>query len=58
MDDRELQNDALSHIRRESLDLYNRIHSIAEDCEFVGMMRHAYPDLPILRELINWRLKT
>ena len=41
---------ALAHIRRESLDLYNRLHSIAEDVEFVNTVVNAYPDLPVLRE--------
>lgn len=26
---------ALAHLRKESLDVYNRLHSIAEDAEFV-----------------------
>lgn len=49
-----LQNDtrlsALHHLRKESLDIYNRLHSIAEDIEFVKSVRAAYPHLPILRE--------
>ncbi|KAI0724161.1 tRNA A64-2'-O-ribosylphosphate transferase [Fomitopsis betulina] len=47
-----LQNDtrlsALHHLRKESLDIYNRLHSIAEDIEFVKSVRAAYPHLPIL----------
>ncbi|KAJ3552576.1 hypothetical protein NM688_g4083 [Phlebia brevispora] len=42
---------ALAHIRRESLDLYNRLHSIAEDVQFVTSVAEAYPDLPILPNL-------
>lgn len=41
---------ALNHLRKESLDIYNRLHSIAEDIEFVKSVRAAYPHLPILRE--------
>lgn len=41
---------ALAHIRRESLDLYNRVRSIAEDVEFVNTISQVYPSLPILRE--------
>ena len=40
---------ALAHIRRESLDLFNRLHSIAEDVQFVDAVVDAYPDLPVLR---------
>ncbi|CCM05216.1 uncharacterized protein FIBRA_07426 [Fibroporia radiculosa] len=43
--------DALSHIRKESMDTYNRIHSIAEDVNFVSEIHAAYSDLPVLREL-------
>lgn len=39
----------LAHLRRESLDVYNRLHSIAEDISFVETVRRTYPDLPILR---------
>ncbi len=39
---------ALAHIRRESLDVFNRIHSVAEDVQFVRAVAAAY-DLPILR---------
>lgn len=49
-----LRNDpqvsALNHLRKESLDIYNRLHSIAEDIEFVKSVRAAYPHLPVLRE--------
>lgn len=45
-----IENQALAHIRKESLDLYNRVHSIAEDCEFVKAVRIAYQDLPLVRE--------
>lgn len=44
------QASALSHLRKESLDIYNRLHSIAEDIEFVKSVRAAYKHLPILRE--------
>ncbi|EPT00399.1 hypothetical protein FOMPIDRAFT_150630 [Fomitopsis schrenkii] len=39
---------ALNHLRKESLDIYNRLHSIAEDIEFVKSVRAAYPHLPVL----------
>ena len=45
----DFQAQALAHIRRESLDLYNRLHSIAEDVDFVRAVKEAYHDLPILR---------
>lgn len=44
-------NEALAHLRRESLDIYNRVHSIAEDCEFVKAVSKAYPDLPVVPNL-------
>jgi hypothetical protein len=40
---------ALAHIRKESLDLYNRIHSIAEDVAFVAQVYSHFQRLPILR---------
>jgi tRNA A64-2'-O-ribosylphosphate transferase len=39
----------LEHVRKESLDIYNRLHSIAEDAKFVQEVRDAYPELPVLR---------
>ncbi|THG99141.1 hypothetical protein EW026_g3137 [Hermanssonia centrifuga] len=41
----------LSHIRKESLDVYNRVHSIAEDVLFITATSRVYPDLPILPNL-------
>ena len=40
---------ALAHIRRESLDVFNRLHSVAEDVRFVRAVAEAYPGLPVLR---------
>jgi len=39
---------ALNHLRKESLDIYNRLHSIAEDIDFVKTVRSTYQYLPIL----------
>jgi len=41
---------AFSELRKESQDLYNRIHSIAEDDAFVDQVRRSYPSLPLIRE--------
>ncbi|OJT10576.1 hypothetical protein TRAPUB_12912 [Trametes pubescens] len=41
--------EALAYVRKESLDIYNRLHSIAEDVQFVQQVHEAYPDIPILR---------
>ena len=41
---------AIAYIRRESLDIYNRLHSIAEDIAFVALVHGTYRDLPLLRE--------
>ncbi|KAI0704251.1 tRNA A64-2'-O-ribosylphosphate transferase [Cytidiella melzeri] len=42
---------ALAELRKESLDIYNRLHSIAEDVEFVDSVRNHYKDLPIVPNL-------
>ncbi|KAF8891858.1 tRNA A64-2'-O-ribosylphosphate transferase [Infundibulicybe gibba] len=42
---------ALAYLRRESLDLSNRLHSIIEDVKFVEYVHNAYPSLPILPNL-------
>ncbi|EGO00765.1 hypothetical protein SERLA73DRAFT_51306, partial [Serpula lacrymans var. lacrymans S7.3] len=41
----------MESIRKESQDLYNRLHSIAEDATFVEQAQRAYPDLPLLPNL-------
>ncbi|KAJ6491677.1 initiator tRNA phosphoribosyl transferase [Mycena vitilis] len=45
------QTDALAFLRKESLDLYNRLHSIAQDVAFVHQVHAAYPEVPILPNL-------
>ncbi|KAA1476491.1 initiator tRNA phosphoribosyl transferase [Dentipellis sp. KUC8613] len=50
-DANDVRSEALAYIRRESLDLYNRIHSIEEDITFVGQVREAYPDQAFLPNL-------
>ncbi|KAI9511458.1 initiator tRNA phosphoribosyl transferase [Russula earlei] len=42
---------ALAHIRRESLDIYNRLHSIEADIAFVNEVRVAYPTYPLIPNL-------
>ncbi|KAG1824375.1 initiator tRNA phosphoribosyl transferase [Suillus subaureus] len=39
---------AFSELRKESQDLYNRIHSIAEDADFVDQVYQSYPRLPLI----------
>ncbi|KAK0196006.1 initiator tRNA phosphoribosyl transferase [Armillaria mellea] len=51
MDARSTRNATLSYIRKEFLDIYNRLHSIDEDIAFVNQVRLAYKDLPILPNL-------
>ncbi|KAJ7099453.1 initiator tRNA phosphoribosyl transferase [Mycena belliarum] len=46
-----LQREALAFLRKESLDLFNRLHSISEDVEFVNQVHAAYPEVPILPNL-------
>ncbi|KAI0629429.1 initiator tRNA phosphoribosyl transferase [Trametes polyzona] len=50
-DQREAQAEALAYVRKESLDIYNRLHSIAEDVHFVQRVHESYPDLPVLPNL-------
>ena len=44
-----LESSARAHIRRESLDIYNRLHSIQADIAFVNQERAAYPSFPLIR---------
>ena len=43
------ESSARAHIRRESLDIYNRLHSIQADIAFVNQVRAAYPSFPLIR---------
>lgn len=40
-----------AEIRKESLDIYNRIHSIAEDALFVESIAEQYNGYPVIREV-------
>ncbi|KAF9448279.1 initiator tRNA phosphoribosyl transferase [Macrolepiota fuliginosa MF-IS2] len=44
-------HEALAALRRESLDIYNRLHSIQEDTGFVNHVHGHYPNLPFLPNL-------
>lgn len=44
--------DALAYLRKESVDIFNRLHSIREDIDFVSQIHAAYPDTPILRSYL------
>ncbi|KAF8271045.1 tRNA A64-2'-O-ribosylphosphate transferase [Lactarius quietus] len=46
-----IEASALAYIRRESLDIYNRIQSIGADIAFVDQVRAAYPALPLMPNL-------
>ncbi|KAI0827991.1 initiator tRNA phosphoribosyl transferase [Trametes gibbosa] len=48
---REANAQALAYVRKESLDIYNRLHSIAEDVHFIQQVHEAYPEVPILPNL-------
>ncbi|KAI0001052.1 initiator tRNA phosphoribosyl transferase-domain-containing protein [Russula vinacea] len=48
---RTLESSARAHIRRESLDIYNRLHSIQADIAFVNEVRAAYPSFPLIPNL-------
>ena len=47
---RRLEHFALTAIRRESLDAYNRLHSIAEYAGFVDLVCRNYSAFPVIRE--------
>jgi len=42
------QSDAFKAIRKESLDVFNRLHSIYEDASFVSSIARAYPSFPVV----------
>ena len=42
--------EALALLRKESLDIFNRLHSIAEDIKFVADVCNEYSYLPVMRE--------
>lgn len=42
---------AMIELRKETLNIYNRIHSIVEDVLFVEEVHRVYLNLPILRKL-------
>ncbi|KAJ6631454.1 initiator tRNA phosphoribosyl transferase [Mycena sp. CBHHK59/15] len=50
-DAKRAETEAIAFLRKESLDLYNRLHSIAEDILFVNQVHEAYPGIPILPNL-------
>lgn len=52
-----LEASALAHIRRESLDIYNRLRSIEADIAFVNQVRAAYPALPLIRTAASFHFK-
>lgn len=41
----------VAEIRKESLDIYNRIHSIAEDALFVEKVAEHYCEYPVIRAI-------
>ncbi|KAF5355473.1 hypothetical protein D9758_006318 [Tetrapyrgos nigripes] len=51
IDKTHLRSHVLTHIRKETLDLYNRLHSIEEDIQFVNQVHGAYPRLPLIPNL-------
>ncbi|PFH45595.1 hypothetical protein AMATHDRAFT_158622 [Amanita thiersii Skay4041] len=46
-----LDQDTFAYLRKESLDIFNRLHSIAEDVLFVEQVHETYPHLPLLPNL-------
>ena len=51
LDRKKFEQDARNQIRKQSLDPYNRLHSIAEDTEFVQNIHEKYySSYPLLGE--------
>ncbi|KAJ7604030.1 initiator tRNA phosphoribosyl transferase-domain-containing protein [Roridomyces roridus] len=46
-----LEQRSLALLRKESLDIFSRLHSIAEDILFVNQIHEFYPEMPILPNL-------
>jgi hypothetical protein len=46
------KHNALATLRKESLDIYNRLHSIEEDITFVNSIQSHYSNFPLLRECV------
>jgi Rit1 N-terminal domain len=44
---------ARAYIRHESLDIYNRLHSIEADIAFVNQVSAAYPTFPVIRTALS-----
>ena len=44
-----MNSNPLSYLRKESLDIFNRIQSIEEDISFIRQVNQAYPGVPIIR---------
>ncbi|KAJ7574562.1 tRNA A64-2'-O-ribosylphosphate transferase [Mycena floridula] len=44
-------HNALEYLRKEALDIYNRLHSIEEDILFVSQVAKAYPEIALLPNL-------
>jgi hypothetical protein len=45
---RDSRSQILEYLRKESSDIFNRLHSIAEDAAFVEHVHQAYPTIPLL----------
>lgn len=43
----------LEYLRKESADIFNRLHSIAEDAAFVEHVHQAYPTIPLLGKVYS-----
>jgi Rit1 N-terminal domain len=42
------RSNILEYLRKESSDIFNRLHSIAEDSAFVEHVHQVYPTIPLL----------
>jgi tRNA A64-2'-O-ribosylphosphate transferase len=50
-DGRNYDHQIREEIRKETVDLFNRLHSVNEDIHFVRQIHMAFPSLPLIREL-------
>lgn len=49
-DKKKLDHLAFTQIRKQSVDPYNRLRSIAEDAQFVEMVHELFPKFPLVGE--------
>jgi tRNA A64-2'-O-ribosylphosphate transferase len=44
--------EAREFLRKESLDIFNRLHSIDQDIKFIEQVYNKYPGIPLVRQYL------